>query len=171
MTFFSDRVVLVPMLQFVPKVVTQFHLNQQIEIPFLGSSEDLLLTRLDVGSTLKAYISATEGIRSTDSLFVIPAGARKGSKPSSLMIAAWMVRTISLAYKFKDIPVPVGIVAHSTRSLAASWAAAGQVSLETICKAASWSSEHTFMSFYRIDPASLTFVAFGRAVISAAVSQ
>lgn len=66
-----------------------------------------------------------------------------------------------------DHPV---VKAHSTRAVSSSLAASANVSLETICKAATWSSPNTFMRHYRIDPGTLTSVEFGSRAIESALS-
>lgn len=126
---------------------------------------------LDVGQSLKAYVDATAEFRKSAKLFIISNGAWKGLRASSRVIASWLVKIISLAYKTKGLSLPEGVTAHSTRGVSTSWAAAGLVSLETICKAATWSSIHTFMSHYCIEPAALTTVDFGRGVLASASSQ
>lgn len=98
----SDRVVLVPMFDFVLKVVSDFHLRQKIVLPAF-TSVNSQLHRLDVGDTLKAYISATSTFGSSDQLFLIPTGARKGGSASITIIASWIVQAIALAYKWKAL--------------------------------------------------------------------
>lgn len=45
----------------------------------------------------------------------------------------------------------MGLCAHSTRSMATSWALFQGVSIEEICVAASWAMTHTFTRFYKLD--------------------
>ncbi|XP_069827928.1 uncharacterized protein [Dendropsophus ebraccatus] len=59
--------------------------------------------------------------------------------------------------------------AHSTRAVSTSWAEKGDVSLEQICKAATWSSPHTFFRHYRLDLSSTSDISFGRRVLQAVV--
>lgn len=59
LTFFPDRVVLIPMLGSNPKVTLVFHENQEIVLPTFrtpGSSET---HPLDVGEVLKDYLRIT----------------------------------------------------------------------------------------------------------------
>lgn len=60
--------------------------------------------------------------------------------------------------------------AHQTRSMAASWLAGAGLLMEAICKAASWSTTNAFISHYCGEPADLTSLQFGKAVLQAAVS-
>lgn len=121
---------------------------------------------LDVGRTLKVYLEATSSVRISDFLFVIPNGIRKGYKAPSRIIATWLVKTIAMAYKNEGLAHPERITAHSTRSVLTSWAASSGISPEVICKAATWSSMHTFVSLFRIDPAMLTTAKFGKTITS-----
>ncbi len=59
---------------------------------------------------------------------------------------------ISLAYEVRGLPSPLSARAHSTRSVASSQALFRGVPLEDICVAAGWSSPHTFIRFYNLDP-------------------
>ncbi len=56
-----------------------------------------------------------------------------------------------LGYRCRDLQPPAGLKAHSTRSMATSWALLKGVRVEDICVAASWASPHTFARFYRLD--------------------
>ena len=68
----------------------------------------------------------------------------------------WLVAVIAAAYSEQGFPVPGGLVGHSTRGVATSWAALRGVPLADICSAASWSSPCTFARFYRLNVASAT---------------
>lgn len=57
-----------------------------------------------------------------------------------------------------------GIAAHSIRSVVTSVA-----SIESICKAATWSSPSTFIRHYKIDQAASSDAAFGRWVLQKVV--
>jgi len=71
-------------------------------------------------------MNRTRGFRSSDQLFV------SWANPGGLL-------------------PPVGLPAHSTRSLATSWALFRGLSVQDVCAAASWSSPLTFVSFYMMD--------------------
>ena len=166
LTFFPDRVVLIPMLGHKPKVTSVFHENQEIVLPIFRSSEGSDVHPLDVGNVLKQYLEATAPFRQSDHLFVSFHGKNKGMRASSRTIAAWIVQAIQGAYKAKGLAPPEAVTAHSTRGVATSWAAARHVSPEVICRAASWSSLNTFMTHYCVEPASLSSVNFGLHVLS-----
>lgn len=166
LTFFPDRVTLIPMLGSNPKVTSIFHENQEISLPTFRSAGNLEIHPLDVGVSLKQYLEVTASFRHSDYLFVSFYGKNKGLRASVRSIAEWIVQAIQWAYREKGLAPPEVVTAHSTRSLSTSWAASRHVSPEVICRAASWSSIHTFMSHYCVEPAALSSVDFGVKVLS-----
>lgn len=166
LTFFPDRVVLIPMLGSNPKVTSVFHENQEIVLPTFRMSDNQEIHPLDVGRTLKQYLDATASFRRTDFLFVLLHGKNKGMRASVRSISSWVVQTIQRAYKAKGMVPPEAVTAHSTRGISTSWAAVRHVAPEVICRAASWSSINTFVSHYCVEPAALSSVNFGLQVLS-----
>lgn len=68
-------------------------------------------------------------------------------------------RLSPLAYSSRGFQLPSPIVrAHSTRGIAASWVLFERVFVNDICAAASWTSLHTFVRFYRLDVTALLVV-------------
>src|SRR4029434_8694283 len=59
--------------------------------------------------------------------------------------ASPFVEAIVLSYKSLYLDPLDKLHAHSTRGVSSSWALQKGVSVEDICKAASWSSRHTFI--------------------------
>lgn len=167
LTFFPDRVVLIPMLDSNPKVSSVFHENQEIVLPTFCCPDSDEVHPLDVGEILRNYLQATSSFRLVDNLFILFAGKNRGNRASSRTIATWIVLAIQQAYKDKGLAPPEAVTAHSTRGMATSWAASLHVAPDVICKAASWSSINTFMAHYCVEPASLSSVSFGRSVLSA----
>ncbi|XP_066438748.1 dolichyl-phosphate beta-glucosyltransferase isoform X2 [Eleutherodactylus coqui] len=99
----------------------------------------------------------------------IATGPAKGKTASKSTIARWIKTAIQEAYKARGLD-PLGkIRAHSTRSLSSSWAEKGQASAEQICKAATWSSIHTFTRHYRVNVQSDKDLGYGRKVLQAVV--
>lgn len=166
LVFFPDKVVLRPSDHFIPKVATSFHYNQDIVLPSFTNDQGEPHP-LDVKTTIISYLAATNSFRKTDTLMVIPHGNKRGQAATSHTIASWLVKSIKKAYSMRHMAIPEGIRAHSTRAVATSWAAYCRVSPETICKAATWSSRHTFISHYRVDSAHLAMADFGRSVVRA----
>ena len=56
-----------------------------------------------------------------------------------------------MAYNSVGFEPPIGMRAHSTRGMSASWALFQGVSVEEIFAAASWAMPHIFTRFYRLD--------------------
>ena len=103
---------------------------------------------------LKNYLERTKSLRGDiEALFIT---YKKGQiKPASKdTIARWILCTIKRAYETKDLPFPKDSRAHDTRKLSVSWALFNGATLEEILKAAHWTSESTFTSFYLKDVSS-----------------
>uniref|UniRef100_A0A803JTY8 Tyr recombinase domain-containing protein n=1 Tax=Xenopus tropicalis TaxID=8364 RepID=A0A803JTY8_XENTR len=172
--FYPEKVVLRTMPDFLPKVVSSFHLNEPINLPSFhpesSTSNEELFRNLDVRDCLETYIIRTQPIREAKNLFVVPAGSYKGQAATTRTIGRWIVIAIVTAYKEQGSPMPEGVRAHSTRGMATSWAAAAQAAPESICKAATWSSSNTFLRHYRLDVLSYNESLFGQKVLQAASS-
>ena len=73
-------------------------------------------------------------------------------KPASkVSIARWIISTIKQAYETKELACLRDPKAHDTRKLSVSWALFNGATLKEILKAAHWTSEGTFASFYLKD--------------------
>ncbi|XP_078240665.1 uncharacterized protein LOC144586384 [Pogona vitticeps] len=168
--FYKDKVVLFPDVSFLPKVVSEFHLNQPISLPTLFSdpSSDIerMLHSLDVKRALSYYVSRTKDFRASHKLFLCYYGSRKGSAASSPALSRWLVSTVVLAYQLSKKDVPEGIRGHSTRSMATSTALLRGVDIPDICRAATWSKVSTFVTHYRLDLRAKKETSFGRAVLT-----
>ncbi len=70
-----------------------------------------------------------------------------------MCLSHWIVNTISESYSRQNLPG--NLVAHTTRSVATSWAALKGVPLSEICAAAAWSAPCKFSRFYRVNVVSL----------------
>ncbi len=83
-------------------------------------------------------------------------GRQKGNTISKQRMAHWIVDAITLAYQAQCVPCLFRLRAHSTRSVASSWALARGASLTDICRAAGWATPNTFTRFYslRVEPVS-----------------
>lgn len=152
----GNRVVLRPNAAFTPKVVTAPFQNQLIELssfsppPFASEEEESLHTLCPVRA-LRHYLDGTKEFRRCDQLFVCHGAATRGKALSKGRLAHWIVEAIELAYDSLRLEPPVGLRAHSTRGMASSWALHRGVSVGEICRAAGWSSVHTFVRFYMLD--------------------
>ncbi|XP_078242543.1 uncharacterized protein LOC144587068 [Pogona vitticeps] len=168
--FFKDKVVLYPDVSFLPKVVSDFHVNQPLLLPTLFSepSSDIERTLhcLDVRRALSFYISRTKDFRKVQRLFLCYYGQRKGTAASTSTLFRWLVSTTSLAYELQHKPLPENLRAHSTRAVATSTALLRGVDIPDICRAATWSSVSTFIKHYRLDLRAKNETRFGRAILT-----
>ncbi len=100
---------------------------------------------------LRCYDDRTQSFRASDQLFVCHGGRQKGNA-----VSHWIGVAITLAYQAQGVPCPFRLRAHSTRSVASSWALARGALLTDICRAAGWATPNTFARFYslRVEPIS-----------------
>ena len=168
--FFKDKVILYPDVSFLPKVVSDFHVNQPLLLPTLFSNPSLDVERtlhcLDVRRALSFYITRTKDFRKVQRLFLCFYGQRKGFAASSSTLSRWLVSTISLAYELQHKPLPEGLCGNSTRTVATSTALMRGIDITDICRAATWSSVSTFIKHYRLDLRAKNDTKFGRAVLT-----
>ena len=140
------RMILKPNPAFVPKVVGLCSPIDLVASPGERRPHALCPVR-----AVRTYMGRTEGFRRSDQLFVSWATPHKGKPITKQRLSHWVVEAIALAYTSQGLQPPVGLRAHSTRGLAASWALFRGVSVRDICAAASWSSPLTFVRFYMLD--------------------
>ena len=114
---------------------------------------------------LKVYLDRTKAVRTTTQLFVSWDPRAPGRPITKIRLSQWIVEAIEQAYTSRDRAPPVGLRAHSTRGLAASWALCRGVSIQDVCSAASWASSSTFATFYSLD---VTAAPVARAVLGVA---
>ncbi|KAI2643104.1 hypothetical protein H4Q32_027660 [Labeo rohita] len=100
---------------------------------------------------LDAYVHRVAPWRRSDQLFISFGPQRRGLPASKQTISRWIVKAILLAYESTGLPPPLGVKAHSTRSMAASKSFLAGIPLQDICNAAGWSTPLTFVRFYRLD--------------------
>ncbi|KAL0167364.1 hypothetical protein M9458_039208, partial [Cirrhinus mrigala] len=98
-----------------------------------------------------AYVHRVAPWRRSDQLFICFGPQRRGLPASKQTISRWIVEAILLAYESSGLPPPLGVKAHSTRSMAASKSFLAGIPLQDICNAAGWSTPLTFVRFYRLD--------------------
>ncbi len=147
-----SHVVLRPRPGYVPKVPTTPFRDQVVNLQALPSEEaDPALALLCPIRALRIYVTRTRSVRSSEQLFVCHGGQQKGKAVSKQRLAHWIVE-----YQSQGEPCPLGVRAHSTRSVASSHALAHGASLTDICIAAGWATPNTFARFYnlRIEPVS-----------------
>ncbi|XP_069497302.1 uncharacterized protein [Ambystoma mexicanum] len=168
-TIHKDKLVLRTHPRFSPKFISKFHVNQSIELPAFfqnpQSSAEVKLHTLDVCRAVLYYVNKTRSLRKTDQLFVSVATGREGDRVSKGAISKWIINCIQLCYSLSEKTLPFTPRAHSTRGIGATLAFIANVPLDTICKAATWSSIHTFTQHYCIDTHSKTDTQVGQAVL------
>ena len=146
---------------FLPKVLSARAVNQVIDldafVPEQGSDDGGRL--LCPVRALRAYVRRTRPLRKSSQFFVCFGQAKLGQPASRQRLSHWLVDAIAAAYSGQGFPVPTGLVGHSTRSVATSWATLRGVPLSEICSAATWSSPCTFTRFYRLNVASASSLA------------
>lgn len=142
---------MLPNMEFLAKTQTMNRPWEPIYIPAFDSyatdSEDLKLCPC---RALKIYINRTKPIRKSNRLFVTyqQSNHKEASKDS---IARWIVSMVRFAYENVELETLKLVRAHDTRRLSTSWALFCGVSADEILRAAHWSSETTFTSFYLKD--------------------
>ncbi len=134
-----------------PKVPTTPFRDQVVNLQALPSEEaDPALALLCPVRALRIYVDRTRSFRSSEQLLVCYGGQQKGKAVSKQRLAHWIVDAIALAYQSQGEPCPMGVRAHSTRSVASSYALAHGTSLADICRAAGWATPNTFARFYSL---------------------
>ncbi|XDV26793.1 hypothetical protein PO909_030425 [Leuciscus waleckii] len=152
-----SHVILRPRPGYTPKVSTTPFRDQVVNLQVLPSEEaDPALTLLCPVRALHAYLDRAQCFRTSDQLFVCYCGKPKGKALSKQRLSHWIVYPIALAYQQQGLPCLLGVKAHSTWSVASSWALAHGDSLIDICRAAGWATANTFARFYnlRVEPIS-----------------
>ena len=168
--FHPDKVTMYFDVSFLPKVVSNFHMNQPVTLPSFFKSPLALLEHmlhtLDVRRALSFYIHRTKSHRQSKSLFLCFYGPRIGTPASPQSISRWIVSTISLAYRLSGKSPPDHLTAHSTRAFSTSVAFHRGTDIPDICHAATWSTPSTFIRHYRLDVRVRHYASFGRAVLA-----
>ncbi|XP_073211168.1 uncharacterized protein [Lepidochelys kempii] len=151
--FHKDKVQLRPHPKFLPKVVSQLHLGQDICLavffpkPHTDPSHCSLHT-LDVRRALAFYLERTKPFRKSAQLSV--AERLKGLPVSAQRISSWITSCIRACYGLAGVPA-LAVTVHSTRAQATSTVFLAQVPIQEICRAATWSSVHTFTTHYAVN--------------------
>lgn len=164
-----NKVVLRANPKVLPKVISPFHLNQSVELPVFFPQPDSVAERalhtLDVKRALLYYIERTKSFRNTKQLFVAFGPPHKGNPIFKSGIARWIVKCIQICYHKAKRTLTVPPRAHSTRKLGASMAFLGNIPLDNICKAATWSTPRTFTKHYCVDVQAKQQASVGQAVL------
>ncbi|XP_071969993.1 uncharacterized protein [Engystomops pustulosus] len=169
----DDRIILTLDPNFVPKVCTAFHRNQEVVLPSFcqnpRAAKEISWHSLDVRRIVLRYMEVSKSWRKDSNILLQFQGKNKGKKASKSSLSRWIKTVIKEAYEALRMAVPDTIKAHSTRAMATSWAERRGATIEQICKAATWSSSLTFAKHYRLDIPNNMDLSFGRKILQAVV--
>ena len=120
---------------------------------------------------LNWYISRTKEVRGNER-FLFISSKEPHNRAAQSTIAGWVREAINSAYRHLSSKErrALGIRAHDTRGVAASWALLAGVPIQEIMDAAAWKTPVTFARHYLKDLPNLKG-RFGRAIISTAGSS
>ncbi|KAI2647353.1 ORF V: Enzymatic polyprotein [Labeo rohita] len=149
-----SKAFLYPKTGYVPKVPSSTPRPVVLQAfcppPFRDADQQKLNCMCPVRA-LDAYVHRAARWRKSDQLFVCYGPPKRGLPASKQTLSRWVVDAILSAYEASDLPPPLRVRAHSTRSMAASKAFLAGVPMQDICNAAGWSSPLTFVRFYELD--------------------
>ncbi len=100
---------------------------------------------------LDTYVHRAALWRRVDQLLICYGPPKRGHPASKQTLSRWIVDAITIAYESSDLPSPLGVKPHSTRSVVATKAFLAGVPIQDICNAAGWSTPFTFVRFYDLD--------------------
>jgi hypothetical protein len=135
----------------VPSITPQPVVLRALSPPPFRDPDQLKLNRMCPVRALDAYVHRAALWRRTDQLLVCYGPPKRGLPASKQSLSRWIVDAIQMAYESSGLPSPLGVRAHSTRSVAASQALLAGVPIQDICDAAGWSTPLTFVRFYGLD--------------------
>ncbi len=139
-----SHVVLRPRPGYMPKVPTTPFRDQVVNLQALSWEEaDSALALLCPVRALRIYVDRTRSFKSSEQLIVCHGGQQKGKAVSKQRLDDWIVDAVALACQSQGEPCPLEVRAHSTRSVAFSYALAHGTSLADICRAAGWTTPNT----------------------------
>lgn len=110
--FYKDKVQLWLHPAFLPKVISQFHANQDIFLPVIFSEPqancwEQMLHSLYIRWALTFYIKQTKPFCKLNQLFVAVTDKMKGLQLSSQRISSWITSCVRAYHDLVKIPSPV----------------------------------------------------------------
>ncbi len=135
----------------VPSVTPQPVVLQAFSPPPFREPDQQRLNCMCPVRALDAYVHRAVLWRRADQLLICYGPPKRGLPASKQTLSRWIVDAIHIAYESSDLPSPMGVKAHSTRSVAASKAFLAGVPIQDICNAAGWSMPLTFVRFYGLE--------------------
>ena len=170
----ADCVYAFPDEQFLPKVSSQWHVNQPIAFPALRQRDNRELAKLCVRTTINEYVKRTKmvraGARASSQLLVCYGGKQRGHPVSVQRLSKWLKLAVELSYEQAHLPLP-SVKGHQVRKQATSWADLAGVTPVDICRAATWKSTSMFARHYRLQLLHDADTDLGRRVIQLSASS
>ncbi len=142
------KALLYPRPGYIPKVpssVPQPVMLQDFCLRPLRDPDQQMLNFMCPALSLNAYVHRAALWRNSDQLFVCCGPPKKGLPATKQTLSRWIVDDISSTYESSNLPSPLGVRVHFTRSMAGSKAFFSGVSLLDICNASGWSMPLTFL--------------------------
>ncbi len=100
---------------------------------------------------LDAYVHRAALWRRADQMLVCYCPPKRDLPASNRTLSWWIVDAFTVAYESYDFPSPLGVKAHSKRSVAASKTFLAGVPMQDICNTAGWATPLVFVRFYDLD--------------------
>ncbi len=148
------KILLYPRAGYVPKVPSvtpQPVILQAFSPPPFREPDWQKLICMCLVQTLDTYVHRAAPWRKADQLLICYGPLKRGLPASKQTLSRWFLDAINMSYESSDLPLPMVVKAHSTRSVVASKAFFAGVPLQDICDAAGWSTPLTFVRFYGLD--------------------
>ncbi len=102
-----------------------------------------------------SYLHPSHSQEVSTQLLICYGPRKRGLHASKQTLSRWIVDAINMSYESSDLPSPMGVKAHSTRSVVASKDFFADVPLQdnnaNNCNNAGWSAPLTFVRFYGLD--------------------
>lgn len=167
--FKQDKVILRTNPKFIPKVPSDFHLNEPIILnsffPNPQTAAEPALHSLDVKRCLRFYLNRTKSFCKSNQVLIAYSTHRKGFPITKQSISRWISSAIIFCHQQAGHRLASRVCAHSTRAISTSTVLFAGVSLPDICSAATWRTPHTFTRHYCLDAGNKRDVAVGQAVL------
>jgi hypothetical protein len=155
---------------FLPKVATEWHVDQPIQFPAIPATADSELHKLCVASSVRHYLQATRSLRDTtgeSQLLLCYGNPKQGMPVSKQRVSTWLKELI-VEVSEQAGTIVGSVKAHDTRKMASSWAHAARVDPQRICEAATWRSSNMFARHYKLDVLHADRAEMGRRILELA---
>lgn len=153
--FQTSYVVLSPSLHFLTKMVSRFHLAQDIVFPVFFSSPSLEAEKkrhpLDEKRPLLFFLDRIKVFQQCPHLFLCYFGSSRERSASTQVISRWIALPIWLRNKQASLPCHLEFWMRSTGTQAVPSAFQRDPSLGDICWAVTWASLEFFIKHYSVD--------------------